>query len=108
MLRAGLKAVLIISVLKLASCRDDDDGGTRETETSADGGWWLLDAPEFSLVDGGLADAAIAESTGQRWILEYSNGVKTLQLQGWDSESNFVSLAQHEPEVGSEQCQRPS
>jgi hypothetical protein len=103
MLRAGLKAVLIISVLMLGSCRDDDDGGTRETATSADGGWWLLDAPEFSLVDGGLADAAIAESTGQRWILEYSNGVKTLQLQGWDSESNFVSLAQHEPEVGSEQ-----
>lgn len=100
--RAGLKAVLVMSVLLLASCGNDDDGGTTETATSADGGWWLLDAPEFNLVDGGLADAAIAESTGQRWVLEYSNGLKTLQLQGWDSESEFVSLAQEDLEVGSD------
>jgi hypothetical protein len=101
MLRAGLKVVLVICVLLLASCGDDEEAGTGETSASANGGWWLLDAPEFSLAAGGLADEAIAESTGQRWILEYSNGVRTFQLSAWDSGSDFVVEVQQDPEVGS-------
>jgi hypothetical protein len=101
--RAGLKVVLLICALLLASCGDDEEGVTGEEAASADGGWWLLDASEFSVVDGGLADEAIADATGQRWTLEYSNGVQTLQLSAWDSGSDFVSLVQQDPEVGSAQ-----
>jgi hypothetical protein len=99
----GLRVVVVICALLLTSCVDDHGGAGGEGDVSAGGGWWLLDSSEFTLVGGGLADEAIAESTGQRWVLEYSNGVKTLELQAWDSGSNFVSLVQQDPEVGSAQ-----
>jgi hypothetical protein len=99
--RAGVKVVLLACALLVASCGGDDEGGAGKRTASAHAGWWLLEAPDFTLTGGGPADEAIAESTGQRWLLEYSNGVQTLQLSAWDLDSDFMSGVQQDPKVGS-------
>jgi hypothetical protein len=101
--RAGVKFVLLACALLVVSCGGDgdDEGGAGKSAVSTDAGWWLLEAPDFGVTDGGPADEGIVESTGQRWLLEYSNGVQTLQLSAWELGSDFISAVQQDPKVGS-------
>ncbi len=61
----------------------------------------MLEAPGFLLVDGGVADGSRADSSGERWALEYSNGPQTLQFQAYAEGSTYGSIVRALPTTGS-------
>ncbi|HWC11621.1 MAG TPA: hypothetical protein VG455_10390 [Acidimicrobiales bacterium] len=59
-----------------------------------------METSDFTLVDGGLVDPTIADSTGHLWTLEYSNGRQMVQLRASEATSDFVKIVRRAPEVG--------
>lgn len=91
--------LMLLCSLVLASCGDTEPGAPA-VQPPGDA-WWLVQDPEFHLVDGEVRDQASRERIGQVWLVEYSNGVQTVQLQAWDVGSEGASMARRSPEVGS-------
>ncbi len=108
---AGTRLLLLVCsvavALMLLACGNESVVEPRnEAADSSSGGWWILDAEGFTLLDGGLTTRDIAESTGHLWTLEYSNGANTLQLSAWKADSQFVQMVDQYQPVGVSQIAR--
>lgn len=72
-----------------------------EEAAAAEGGaWFVLDRPDFRLVNGGLTPEEIAGQTGSLWMLEYTGPTHTVRLVADQEGGLFSELSAASPEVG--------
>lgn len=92
-------AMVVLALPALMSCGSDDAAGGGPG-VAGSGGWWILDAEGFILLDGGRTSDDVTDSTGHLWTLEYSDGPSTLQLSAWSEDSRFADSVDEYPVVG--------
>jgi hypothetical protein len=98
-LRRGVLFVFALFILTSVASACGESGPPGATTRVAGEAWWVLETEGFEIADASVyADGR--GPAGHHWTLEYTSGMKTLQIVAFDRNSGMRDIVQDSPVTG--------